>query len=280
MRALVTGAAGMLGRDVVKACEAHGIDAIGYTRADLDISDAAVVAAAMAGERPDIVFNCAAYTDVDGAETAEAAATHANGYGAGVLARSASAHDAVIVQVSTDYVFDGASRRPYVESDRPAPLQAYGHSKLAGEIEVAASGERHFIVRSSWLFGPGGPNFVQTILRLGRERGALRVVDDQVGCPTYTGHLADALVTLATTDDFGIHHVAGGGECSWHDFAAEIFDQAGIDVDLERCTTREFPRPAPRPSYSVLGTERERAVYLPDWQEGLSEYLTLGVMAA
>jgi dTDP-4-dehydrorhamnose reductase len=263
MKVLVTGAGGMLGQDVVRAAEFVNHEMVALARADLDVTD----------PRADAVVNCAAWTDVDGAESDEAAATEINGVGAGIVAAEAAAVGAAVVHPSTDYVFDGAARRPYVESDRPNPLSAYGRSKLAGEIEVAAAAERHYIVRSSWLFGAGGGNFVETMLRLGRDLGEVVVVRDQVGAPTYTAHLADAIVRLLDGEQYGIHHIAGSDECSWYEFAVEIFRQAGVDVRVLSCTTDEFPRPAPRPAYSVLGTDRDYPVVLPDWQEGLTAYL-------
>jgi dTDP-4-dehydrorhamnose reductase len=279
MRALITGAGGMLGRDVAHACETRGMDVAAYTRADLDIADVHAVNAVVAAERPDVVFNCAAYTDVDGAEADEAGAMKVNADAAGVVARAVSAQNAALVHLSTDYVFDGKSHRPYNESDLPSPIQAYGRSKLAGEIEVARNAEHHFIVRSSWLFGEGGSNFVKTMLRVGREHGEARVVDDQVGSPTFTGHLAAAVAALAETDAYGVHHIAGAGACSWHGFAAAIFEEAAVEVDLSRCATEDFPRPARRPRYSVLETERSQAFALPDWRDGLAEYLTHEVIA-
>jgi dTDP-4-dehydrorhamnose reductase len=273
VKLLVTGAAGMLGRDVLAAAERAGHETAAYARADLDVTDAGAVQRALTAESPDVVVNCAAYTDVDGAEADERAATDLNGDAAGHLAEAAAAVGAAIVQPSTDYVFDGAKRSPYVESDPTGPRSAYGRSKLAGEQAVAASNERHFIVRTSWLFGVAGKNFAGTMLGLARDRDELKVVDDQVGCPTYTGHLAEALVTLAASDSYGVHHVAGAGHCSWFEFATEIFRQADVDVRTLPCTTDEFPRPAPRPAYSVLGSERADAVRLPDWREGLASYL-------
>ena len=267
----MTGAGGMLGRDLVAAAE--GRDVIALARADLDITDAEAVLRAVEAERPDVVINCAAYTDVDGAEEDEAAATLLNGDAAGNVAQAAAAVGAAVVQPSTDYVFDGTKRTPYVESDPTAPQSAYGRSKLAGEQAVTAANPKHFVVRTSWLFGTGGRNFVDTMLGLGADRAELKVVHDQVGCPTYTGHLANALVELATTDAYGIHHVAGGGQCSWFEFAREIFSRTEIDVRLTPCTTDEFPRPAPRPAYSVLGSERPQPIRLPDWREGLAAYL-------
>jgi dTDP-4-dehydrorhamnose reductase len=219
------------------------------------------------------VINCAAWTAVDDAEADESAASEINGAGAGIVAAEAADVDAVVVYPSTDYVFDGTARRPYIESDRPAPLSAYGRSKLAGEIEVDAAAERHFIVRSSWLFGAGGGNFVETMLKLAGDLGEVVVVRDQVGCPTYTGHLADAIVRLIDGGDYGIHHIAASEQCSWYEFAVEIFRQSGVDVRVLSCTTDEFPRPAARPAYSVLGTERAYPIVLPDWQEGLASYL-------
>jgi dTDP-4-dehydrorhamnose reductase len=264
----------MLGRDVLAAAERAGHEAIALTRGDLDVTDAEAVRSAIEAERPGAVINCAAFTNVDGAEDDEAAATEVNGAAAGHLAAAAQAVGATIVQPSTDYVFDGRKTTPYVESDPTAPQSAYGRSKLAGEQAVAGANERHHIVRTSWLFGVAGKNFVDTMIGLGTERDELKVVHDQVGCPTYTGHLAEALVGLAAGDrEYGVHHVAGAGQCSWFEFATEIFSQAGIDTRAVPCTTEEFPRPAPRPAYSVLGSERRDPIRLPDWREGLRSFL-------
>src|SRR5215217_7556333 len=239
MRLLVTGAAGMLGRDVSAAAADAGHDVTPLSRRDLDIADSAAVAAALRAARPDAVVNCAAWTDVDGAAT-----------------------------------------DPYVESSATAPLGAYGRSKLAGELAVArAAADGHAIVRSSWLFGAHGTNFVATMLRLARERDALSVVDDQVGCPTFTGHLAPALVAIAQRRLGGIRHVAGAGSCSWHDLAAATFAATGADVELTRGRTADLGRPAPRPAYSVLRSERPGTPALPPWREGLQAYLELGVTA-
>ena len=248
----------MLGQDVVRAA-----GAVGYTRAELDVTDAAAVRDALGPD--DLAINCAAWTDVDGAEEHEDEALRINGDGARNVAEAAG----MVLYVSTDYVFDGTKREPYVESDPVNPLSAYGRTKLAGERATAEANARHFIARTSWLFGPGGKNFVETMLGLGPE---VRVVDDQIGSPTFTGHLADALVALARTEDFGVHHLAASGSCSWFEFARAIFDQAGMDVDVHPCTTDEFPRPAPRPANSVLLSERG-APLLPSWQEGLDAFL-------
>ena len=266
MKVLVTGAGGMLGRDVMRAAP----DAVGLTRAELDITDHRAVERTLREVRPDAVVNCAAYTDVDGAEADEDTATRVNGDGAGNVASAAAGVGAFVVQPSTDYVFDGTKREPYVESDPTGPRSAYGRSKLAGEWCTAESAAAHAIVRTAWLFGVAGKNFADTMLRLD---GEVKVVDDQIGCPTYTGHLAAALLEIAERGLTGVLHVAGGGECSWHDFAAEIFRQAGRDVNLRPCTTEDFPRPAPRPLYSVLRSERRDAPHLPAWRNGLRAYL-------
>jgi dTDP-4-dehydrorhamnose reductase len=251
----------MLGQELVRATGGEAL-----TRAGLDVTDARAVSAAI-GPR-DLVINCAAWTDVDGAEKHPEQALRINAEGAAHVARAAGA----VAYVSSDYVFDGLKREPYLESDAVGPLSSYGRSKLEGERATAAANPSHFIVRSAWLFGPGGRNFVDTMLRMGPE---LRVVDDQVGCPTFTGHLAEAIAALVRGEAFGVHHLAASGRCSWFEFAREIFAMAGRDVELTPCTTEEFPRPAPRPAWSVLGSERGHR--LPHWREGLQAYLGVRV---
>jgi dTDP-4-dehydrorhamnose reductase len=257
----------MLGSAVMRQADD---DAIGLTRADLDVTDARAVERTLLDVRPGAVINCAAYTDVDGAEDDEDTATAVNADGAGNVAIAAAMVDAFVVQVSTDYVFDGEKREPYVESDKTCPRTAYGRSKLAGEWTVAEGNPRHVIARTAWLFGPNGRNFVDTMLSLD---GPVKVVDDQVGSPTYTGHLAVALVDLASGRLTGVVHTAGSGACSWYEFARETFRLAGRDVELIPVNTEEFPRPAPRPKYSVLQSERPDAPRLPDWRDGLASYL-------
>jgi dTDP-4-dehydrorhamnose reductase len=244
---------------------AAGERAVGHAHAELDVTDRAAVADALGGAT---VINCAAYTNVDGAESDSEAAHAVNSDGARNVAEAA----ARVVYVSTDYVFDGSKGEPYVESDPTGPRQEYGHSKLAGERATAAANEDHLVVRSSWLFGAGGRNFVDTMLALGRERDELLVVDDQVGSPTFTGHLAEALVALADGGERGVLHVAGAGSCSWYGFARAIFERAGLDAAVRPCATDEFPRPARRPAFSVLASERGAPV-LPAWQDGLDAYL-------
>ena len=273
MKILITGAAGMLGTDVVRAAHAANHEVVALARADLDVRRSYLVRRMLDRERPDAVINCAAWTDVDGAEADEEAATELNGRAAGIVAAAAADVGAAIVHPSTDYVFDGTARDPYLESHPTSPINAYGRSKLAGEYVVAEANPRHFVVRTSWLFGSAGRNFVETMLGLASAGGPVLVVRDQVGCPTYTGHLAEALVRLLDGESHGLHHIAGQGECSWFEFANEIFERAGVETRAMSCTSDEFPRPAPRPAYSVLRTEREYGFELPPWQDGLASYL-------
>ncbi|MGC1165490.1 MAG: dTDP-4-dehydrorhamnose reductase [Solirubrobacterales bacterium] len=273
MKLLVTGAAGMLGRDVMLAAGNAGHDVVGFGRAELDITDPAALVKKFDLERPDVVINCAAWTDVDGAEAAEEVAFAVNGTGAGNVAAAAAGIGAVVVYVSSDYIFDGAKGAPYVESDQPAPLSAYGRTKLAGEEATVAANKRHFVVRSAWLFGIGGANFVETMLRLAGSGNEVLVVRDQVGSPTYTWHLAYGIVRLIEGIEFGIHHMAAAGQCSWYEFAREIFEQAKVECKVLSITTEEFGRPAPRPPFSALTSQREHAIRLPSWQDGLAGYL-------
>jgi dTDP-4-dehydrorhamnose reductase len=273
VKILVAGAAGMLGRDVMLAADNAGHQVVGYGHAELDIADVDAVSTKIEAERPDVVINCAAWTDVDGAEGAEEAATAVNGAGAGNVAAAAAAAGASVVYVGSDYVFDGSKGAAYVETDQTAPLSAYGRSKLAGEEATRAANKRHFIVRSAWLFGTGGGNFVETMLRLAADHGEVLVVRDQVGSPTYTWHLAYGIVRLIEGVEFGIHHMAAGGACSWYEFAREIFEQANVECKVMSATTDMLGRPAPRPAYSALTSQREHAIELPSWQDGLAAYL-------
>jgi dTDP-4-dehydrorhamnose reductase len=263
----------MLGRDVLLAAGNAGHDVVGYGRAELDVTNAEAVARRLELERPDVVINCAAWTDVDGAESAEEAAFAINGKGAGNLAAAAGEIEARILHVSTDYVFDGAKGAPYVESDQPAPLSAYGRTKLAGEEAVAAANKRHFIVRSAGLYGLGGRNFVDTMLRLSERQNEVTVVRDQVGSPTYTWHLAYGIVRLIEGIEYGIYHMAAVGQCSWYEFAREIFEQAKVECKVLSITTEEFGAAAPRPAFSALVSQREHAIRLPSWQDGLAGFL-------
>jgi dTDP-4-dehydrorhamnose reductase len=271
---LVTGAGGMLGAAVVDAAARDGRPVRGLIRAELDITDELATAEALALHRPAIVVNCAAWTDVDGAETDRAGAYAVNATGAGALARAAADAGARLVHVSTDYVFDGRGTRPYVESDPVDPQGVYGASKLAGEQEVLAASDRHAVVRTAWLFGAGGRNFVDTMLRIADDGAEeVRVVTDQLGCPTWTGHLASALLDVADTGAAGVLHAASGGSGTWNDLAVEVYAVAAQPVRVLASTSAEQQRPAPRPAYSVLGSERAEAPVLPSWREGVRAYL-------
>jgi dTDP-4-dehydrorhamnose reductase len=263
----------MLGTDMVETLTAGGHDTFALSRAELDVTRASEVEDAIADVRPDVVFNCAAFTNVDGAEANEPLAMAVNDTGAALVASVAASHGAAVVYPSSDYVFAGDKGEPYVESDVTGPLSAYGRSKQAGETSVAISNPRHFIVRSSWLFGLNGPNFVETMLRIAGEQPEVIVVTDQVGCPTYTRHLAQGLALLAESEDYGIHHIAGGGSCSWYEFAQEIFDQEAVECRVMAGTTEMLARPAPRPALSALVSEHRDPIVLPHWRQGLAEYL-------
>ncbi|HXV96435.1 MAG TPA: dTDP-4-dehydrorhamnose reductase [Gaiellaceae bacterium] len=252
---LITGAGGQLGAALSEAFP----EADGRTRAELDVTEPIALRSA-----PSLVLHAAAWTDVDGAEADEAGALRVNVEGT----RNVAALGAPVVYFSSDYVFDGSKREPYVESDDPAPLGAYGRTKLLGEREVREG----WIVRSSWLFGWSGHNFVRTMLRLGAERDEVGVVDDQRGCPTYVGHLAAATRELVGLPG-GVWHVAAEGEATWADFAAAIFEEADLSCRVVRISTEDLGRPAPRPAYSVLRSQREGAPRLPHWREGLRECL-------
>jgi dTDP-4-dehydrorhamnose reductase len=273
VRILVTGVKGMLGRRVDEEARRAGHDVHVTDLPELDLTDAQATFDHIGDVQPDAVIHCAAYTDVDGAEADEELALRINMEAAGNVAAAAGINGAFVVAVSTDYVFAGDGDRPYVESDEPAPRSAYGRTKMLGERAVEDIGSDFAIVRSAWLFGAGGRNFVDTMLRLAADNEEVRVVDDQVGCPTWTGFLAPALVQIAERQPTGFHHVAGAGQCSWADLAEEAFRQAGLATRVVRVTSEEFVRPAPRPAWSVLGTERADAVVLPPWQEHVAAYL-------
>jgi dTDP-4-dehydrorhamnose reductase len=252
---LVTGAGGQLGTAL---CEAFaGGEVLALTRGEWDVA----LPPAAGLEGADLILHAAAWTDADGAEDDPQSAAAVNVGGT----QHVAALGAPLVHFSTDYVFDGTKRTPYVESDGPNPLSAYGRTKLLSE---AAAGEEAWIVRTSWLFGPTGDNFLRTMLRLGAEQDEVAVVDDQRGCPTYVGHLAAAVPELVELP-YGIWHIAADGDCTWADFAEAIFAEAGFSCRVRRITSAELGRPAARPSYSVLRSERARAPQLPHWREGL-----------
>jgi dTDP-4-dehydrorhamnose reductase len=262
-RVLITGAGGQLGHALLEAFAED--DVVALTRADWDVTQPP--GDTVSRGRLDLVLHAAAWTDVDGAEADPQTAAAVNVGGTA----NAAALGASLVTYSTDYVFDGRKREPYVESDGPNPLSVYGRTKLGGE---AAAGSDAWIVRTSWLFGATGHNFVRTMLRLGAERDEVAVVDDQRGCPTYVGHLATATRVLVGADrPRGVWHVAADGDCTWADFAEAIFAEAGLDCRVLRISTEELGRPAPRPAYAVLRSERQGAPALPHWRDGLRDCL-------
>lgn len=279
MRVLVTGAKGMLGSALLPCLEAEH-EVVGVDLQDFDISQEAAVEKAFRDLRPEFVLHLAAYTDVDGCEANPQMAQEVNTRGTRNVARSCADIGTVLLYVSTDYIFDGSLERPYREDDVPNPLSVYGRSKLGGEQHVQSLLARHFIVRSSWLYGPRGKNFVATILKITRERDELRVVSDQRGSPTYTQHLALKLAQMLSVQSYGIYHVTGAGDCSWFEFAQTILKLGGVErVRVVPVSTREFGRMAPRPANSVL--ENRRLIdghlgTLPHWMEGLRHYLKEG----
>jgi len=279
MRYLITGASGMLGRDLQAALAGREVTALG--RADLDVTDAAAVAAAVRGH--DVVLNCAAYTKVDDAETHEAEAYAANATGPANLAAACADLGARLVTISTDYVFDGRATTPYAEDLPRDPINAYGRTKAAGEeLALEAHPEGTYVVRTAWLYGEHGPNFARTMLQLAASRDTWSVVDDQLGQPTWTADLAAQLVAMLDADaPAGIYHGTNSGEATWFEFARAVLEDSGLDP--ERITPTDssaFVRPAPRPSYSVLGHDAWAAVGLSpmrDWREALADAAASGV---
>jgi dTDP-4-dehydrorhamnose reductase len=253
-RLVVTGAGGQLGRALVETFRDEEVVAFRHEDWDVTLPPPPMLA-------PDLVLHAAAWTDVDGAESDPQGAAAVNVGGT----QNVASLGAPLVYYSSDYVFDGRKGEPYVESDGPDPLSAYGRSKLHGE---AAAGERAWVARSSWLFGPTGHNFLRTMLRLGAERDEVAVVDDQRGTPTYVGHLAQATRELVALP-FGVYHVAAQGECTWAEFAEAIFEEAGLETRVRRISSEELGRPAPRPVYSVLRSAKPETPVLPNWREGL-----------
>ena len=259
MKVLVTGAGGMTGAELVRQAREKGWEVAAFTRAELDVTDAGAVEGAIGRERPDVVFNAAAYTAVDAAENSPELAMAVNAAGAGNISRAARISGAGVIHISTDYVFDGTSRKPYRPDDRPAPINVYGESKLAGELAVKDECPNHVIVRTSWVFAHEGKNFVRTMLRVANERREIRVVNDQHGCPTSSADLAAALIRVAEfmmeAQVVGTFHFCNANPTTWYEFADAIFDARGGDrPKLIPISTEEFPTPAQRPRWSVLDT--------------------------
>jgi dTDP-4-dehydrorhamnose reductase len=268
---LVTGAGGMLGRDVVAAAERRGWSCVALARAELDITDRAAVVDALREHGPEVVVNCAAWTNVDGAEEHPADAFAANVGGPFNLALAARETGARLVHVSTDYVFEGNATAPYVESDPIGPIGAYGRTKLAGEWGVLAVSDRHVVARTAWVFGLGRRNFVADVLERAAAGQPVRAFTDQHGCPTYGVHLADKLLDLAGEGQGGVFHEAASGQCTRFEFAQAILAAAGVEATLTPSLRSELP--APRPAWSVLASERDEQP-LPSWEDGLSAYLS------
>jgi len=276
LKILVTGANGQLGQELVRLPEHPDVEIVGFGRDKLDVTDPGLCQQVIHACNPDVVIHCAAYTKVDQAESEPDVAFRINAEGARNATLAAEQIGAKFVYISTDYVFDGKADRPYLEHDPPNPLSVYGKTKLAGEEFVKSISSRHFIVRTSWVYGTYGSNFVKTMLKLAEERKMLRVVDDQIGSPTYTLDLAHFLLDLVKTDYYGIYHASNTGACSWYEFAKAIFEERGLVVRVKPCTTAEFPRPAPRPAYSALDHGKIRAHGLRplrSWREALRSFL-------
>ena len=275
MRILVTGARGMLGQDLVPYLEKKGHQVLAVDLKELDITKSEAVQSFFTTQRPQIVIHGAAYTAVDKAESDAATAYLVDGYGTQNIAVACKVVDAAMVYISTDYVFNGTQQQPYLPLDPTAPLGVYGRSKLMGEWAVQGILERYFIVRTSWLYGKHGKNFVDTMIHLAQTQEELKVVADQKGSPTWTMTLARALEQLIQTDQYGIHHCSDEGTCTWFDFAQEILRQKGLTTPVHPVTSDEFKRPAPRPQYSLLDKSSLHNLGIPlaDWRESLSEYL-------
>lgn len=276
MRVLVTGVKGQLGYDVVNECKKQGIDPIGVDIEEMDITDEAAVRKVVMESNVEAVIHCAAYTAVDAAEDNVAICRKVNADGTENIAKVCKELDLKMMYISTDYVFDGQGERPWQPDDERHPLNVYGQTKCEGEYAVEKYLDKYFIVRIAWVFGVNGKNFIKTMLRLGKERGAVSVVDDQIGSPTYTFDLAVLLVDMIQTEKYGRYHATNEGLCSWYEFACEIFKQAGMDVKVTPVSSDQFPAKAKRPSNSRMSKDKlEENGFnrLPTWQDALSRYL-------
>ncbi len=269
MKILVTGANGMLGQDLCPILEDMGAFVIETDVDTLDITKPADVERILTAEHPDAVIHCAAYTNVDKAEEDFETAKLINSSGTENIAKVCGRLDIPLVYISTDYVFDGTKNEPYTPDDKPNPINNYGLTKLMGEEAVKKHCKKYYVARTSWLYGHYGKNFVETMLSL-KDKDELKVVDDQTGCPTWTVELANGIAKLFQKP-YGTYHVCGSGSTSWYGFAKEIFEQSGLKVNLQPCTTEEFPRPAKRPKYSIMDNQK----ICRDWKLALADYLKL-----
>jgi len=267
MKVLLTGAGGQLGRSM----QAKLADAIALDRGRLDVTDFDAVRAAVVGHGPDVVVNCAAFNDVDAAETEVEAAFQGNAVGPRNLAVACAAAGMPLVHVSTDYVFDGEAGRAYHEYDRPNPCSVYGASKLAGEEAVRSLNPKHYIVRTAWLYHPTGRNFPNTMLGFAKK-GPVRVVDDEHGSPTFAPHLADAIARLIETQAYGTYHLAGRGGTSRYELTRRLFELLQVEARIDPVPSADFPRPAKRPAFGVLTTVQSPTIQLPAWEQGVAEF--------
>lgn len=278
MRVLVTGVKGQLGYDVVEECKRRNIEAIGVDVEEMDITNAKIVEKVIKESQVDAVIHCAAWTAVDKAEDEVEACTKVNVDGTRNIAKVCKELDIKMMYFSTDYVFDGQGEQEWQEYDERHPLNVYGQTKCDGEKAVQELLDKYFIVRIAWVFGVNGHNFIKTMLRLGKERGAVSVVNDQIGSPTYTYDLSKLVVDMIQTDKYGIYHATNEGLCSWYEFACEIFKQAGMDVQVTPVDSNAFPAKAKRPNNSRMSkTELDKNGFdrLPTWQDALRRYLDI-----
>ena len=276
MKILITGAYGMLGSDLREVLKNHELISAGSK--DLDITDKVKVMDFISEKSPEMVINAAAYTAVDDCETNYDEAYAVNALGPKNLAIACSKIDVPLVHISTDYVFDGNKRTPLIENDKLGPQSAYGKTKLEGEKFIQENTDKFFILRTAWLYGLHGANFVQTMLSLAESHDEITVVDDQIGSPTYSLDLAVSIANLLNSDKYGIYHLTNEGECSWYEFSKRIFELSNVDVKVVPVSTEEFPRPAPRPRYSVLSNQKWIKAGFPPmrkYEEALSDYLSL-----
>lgn len=270
-KVLLTGSKGMLGQDLSAILEDEGYDIIETDVSTLDITDFEQVKKVLAESKPDFVVHCAAYTNVDGAEADIEGATLVNAKGTENVAKVCGENDITLVYISTDYVFDGTKKEKYLPTDEPNPLNVYGKTKLEGEKAVQKYCKKYYITRTSWLYGHHGKNFVETMISLA-DKPELKVVDDQIGCPTWTVELSNGIAKLLQEEaDYGIYHICGSGETSWYGFAKEIFKLTGKGVNVKPCTTEEFPRPAKRPLHSAM----ENNKICRNWKAALKDYINL-----
>lgn len=270
-KVLLTGADGMLGQDLSAVLEDEGFEVFETNRETLDVTDFSQAEKVLNKYKPDFVIHCAAYTNVDGAEKDLETASKVNIVGTENIARICAENDIPIVYVSTDYVFDGEKKEPYTTVDKPSPLNNYGQTKYGGEKAVQKYCKKYYIVRVCWLYGHNGKNFVETMISLA-DKPELKVVDDQIGCPTWTVEFSNGIVKLLEEmPEFGIYHICGNGQVSWYGFAKEIFKLIGKEVNLKPCKTEEFPRPAKRPKYSVMDSN----VTCRNWKSALKDYINL-----